>query len=68
MDFRQIYPDSFREIEKQGIQAMRRVTNYGQSEGRMWNKIWGAAVRKPETMAIVARLLFQYAQARYMFD
>ncbi|MGJ0392793.1 MAG: radical SAM protein [Methylocystis sp.] len=58
-----------RDIEKQAVQvAMQRITKYGQAEGRMWNKVWGAAVRKPETMTIVARILFQYAQARYMFD
>jgi radical SAM superfamily enzyme YgiQ (UPF0313 family) len=62
-------PNALREIEKQAMQAaMQRITRYGQAEGRMWNKVWGAAVRKPETMTIVARILFQYAQARYMFD
>ncbi|WP_424360472.1 radical SAM protein [Methylocystis parvus] len=61
--------NALREIEKQAVQAaMSRITKYGTAEGRMWNKVWGAAVRKPETMTIVARILFQYAQARYMFD
>ncbi len=34
----------------------------------MWNKVWGAALRKPQTVKIVARIMFQYAQARHMFD
>ncbi len=62
-------PNALREVEKQAVQAaMSRITKYGTAEGRMWNKVWGAAVRKPETMTIAARILFQYAQARYMFD
>jgi hypothetical protein len=47
---------------------MSRITGYGPAEGRMWNRIWGAALRKPAIMTVVARILFQYAQARYMFD
>jgi hypothetical protein len=62
-------PAALRDIEKQSmLAAMKRVTGYGPAEGRMWNKVWGAAVRKPETMTVVARILFQYAQARFMFD
>ena len=60
---------ALRGVEKEAMQAaMQRIVKYGQAEGRMWNKVWGAAVRKPETMTIVARILFQYAQARHMFD
>ena len=34
---------SLREIEKQATQAaMQRIIRYGQAEGRMWNKVWGA--------------------------
>ncbi|WP_363345926.1 radical SAM protein [Methylocystis echinoides] len=60
--------NALREIERQSMQVAMQVRNYGESEGRMWNKIWGAAVRKPETMTIVGRIMFQYAQARYMFE
>jgi hypothetical protein len=60
--------NALRDIEKQAMQAAMDVRKYGEAEGRMWNKVWGAAVRKPQTMTIVARIMFQYAQARHMFD
>jgi hypothetical protein len=61
-------PNSLREIEKQSMQVAMDVRKMGEAEGRMWNKVWGAAVRKPSTMTIVARIMFQYAQARHMFE
>ncbi|MBG0812131.1 radical SAM protein [Methylosinus sp. H3A] len=59
---------SFREIEQEAVQIAADVRKLGGAEGRMWNKVWGAALRKPETVKIVARIMFQYAQARHMFD
>ena len=59
--------DSLRDIDKQATQVAMDVRRMGESEGRMWNRVWGAAVRKPATIPIVARILFQYAQARHMF-
>ena len=50
------------------MQIAADVRKLGDAEGRMWNKVWGAALRKPETVKIVARIMFQYAQARHMFD
>ena len=64
----QFDPKSLREIEQQAMQVGMDVRKMGESEGRMWNRVWGAAVRKPETITIVARIMFQYAQARHMFD
>jgi hypothetical protein len=61
-------PNAMRDIEKQAMQAAMEVRKFGDAEGRMWNKIWGAAVRKPQTMTIVGRIMLQYAQARHMFD
>lgn len=63
----QIDPDSLREIDKQAIQVAMDVRRMGEQEGRMWNRVWGAAVRKPATIPTVSRILFQYAQARHMF-
>lgn len=59
---------SLREVEQQAMQVGMDVRKMGEAEGRMWNRVWGAAVRKPETITIVARIMFQYAQARHMFD
>lgn len=59
--------EKLRDIDKQAIQIAMDVRKMGEPEGRMWNKVWGAAVRKPATMPIVSRILFQYAQARHMF-
>jgi radical SAM superfamily enzyme YgiQ (UPF0313 family) len=59
---------SLREIDKQATQIAMDVRRMGEAEGRMWNRIWGAAVRKPATIPIVSRILFQYAQARHMFE
>lgn len=56
-----------RDIERQAMQVGMDVRKMGEPEGRMWNRVWGAAVRKPSTMTIVARIMFQYAQARHMF-
>lgn len=61
-------PASFREIERQAMQIATDVRKLGDAEGRMWNRVWGASLRKPETVTIVARIMFQYAQARHMFD
>lgn len=61
-------PKSLREVEQQAMQVGMDVRKMGEAEGRMWNRVWGAAVRKPETITIVARIMFQYAQARHMFD
>jgi hypothetical protein len=59
---------SFRKIEQEAVQIASDVRKLGDAEGRMWNKVWGAALRKPATVKIVARIMFQYAQARHMFD
>lgn len=61
-------PSMLREIEKQSLQVAMDVRRMGEQEGRMWNRVWGAAVRKPATVPIVSRILFQYAQARLMFS
>ncbi|MGB5084191.1 MAG: radical SAM protein [Methylocystis silviterrae] len=61
-------PKALREVEQQAMQVGMDVRKMGEAEGRMWNRVWGAAVRKPETITIVARIMFQYAQARHMFD
>jgi hypothetical protein len=61
-------PKTLREVEQQAMQVGMDVRKMGEAEGRMWNKVWGAAVRKPSTMTIVARIMFQYAQARHMFE
>lgn len=57
-----------RVVEQQAMQVAMDVRKMGEAEGRMWNKVWGAAVRRPATMTVVARIMFQYAQARHMFD
>jgi hypothetical protein len=62
-----IDPASLREIDKQAIQVAADVRHMGEQEGRMWNRVWGAALRRPATVPIVSRILFQYAQARHMF-
>lgn len=63
----QVDQNSLREIDKQALQVAMDVRRMGDQEGRMWNRIWGAALRKPATIPIVSRILFQYAQARHMF-
>jgi hypothetical protein len=60
--------EKLRDIDRQAMQVGMDVRRLGEQEGRMWNKVWGAAVRRPSTMAIVARIMFQYAQARHMFE
>lgn len=60
--------ERFREVERQAIEIAGEVRRLGDAEGRMWNKVWGAALRKPATAKIVGRIMFQYAQARHMFD
>lgn len=60
-------PATLRDIDKRALQIAMDVRRLGEAEGRMWNKVWGAAVRRPATMPIVSRIMFQYAQARHMF-
>lgn len=64
----QIDPALLREIDRQALQVAMDVRRMGEQEGRMCNRIWGASVRKPATMPLVSRMLFQYAQARHMFS
>jgi radical SAM superfamily enzyme YgiQ (UPF0313 family) len=63
----QMDPASLRFIDRQAFQLAMDVRRMGEKEGRMWNRVWGAAIRRPATIAIVSRILFQYAQARHMF-
>lgn len=59
---------ALRDIDKQAMDVAMNIRRMGEPEGRMWNRVWGAAVRKPATIPTVSRILFQYAQARHMFD
>jgi hypothetical protein len=56
-----------RSIDMEAVQVALGVRRMGESESRMWQTVWSATARRPVTAPIVTRMLFQYAQARYMF-
>ncbi|MDE2363226.1 MAG: B12-binding domain-containing radical SAM protein [Hyphomicrobiales bacterium] len=60
-------PATLRAIDRRATEVSMNIRKLGEAEGRMWNRIWGAAVRRPETLGMVTRLLFQYAQIRHMY-
>jgi hypothetical protein len=57
-----------REIDSAAVDIAFGVRRLGDAENRMWHQIWNTAVRRPETVPFVVRMLFQYAQIRYMFS
>jgi len=58
-----------RRADRGAIEVAGAVRKMGEAEGRMWNKVVGAAARrKPVLAPLVTRMLFQYAQARLMFE
>jgi hypothetical protein len=59
---------SLREVDRQAVQLAMDVRRLGPQEARMWSRVWAAAARRPQTVPIVLRILFQYAQARHMFS
>src|SRR5204863_802552 len=60
-------PESLRDIDAHAVQLALGVRRMGEEERRMWYRIWAAVSRKPESGALVTRMLFQYSQIRYMF-
>ena len=60
-------PESIRDIDAHAVQLALGVRRMGEEERRMWYRIWTAVSRKPESAALVTRMLFQYSQIRYMF-
>jgi hypothetical protein len=62
-----IDPNSMRDIDAHAVQLALGVRRMGDEENRMWHRIWAAVSRRPSTAALVIRMLFQYAQIRYMF-
>ena len=59
---------AMRAIDEQAIQLALRVRRMGEEESRMWYRVWAAAARRPVTKLLVTRMLFQYAQIRFMFQ
>jgi hypothetical protein len=60
---------TLRSVDLDAIEIAKDIRRMGDQEGRMWNRIVGAvARRRPELTPIMLRVLFQYAQARLMFD
>ena len=57
-----------RPVDAQAIQLGLGVRRMGPEEGRMFYRVWAAASRRPVTVPFVSRMLFQYAQIRYMFQ
>jgi len=60
-------PDSMRAIDAHAVQLAHGVRRMGDDERQMWHRIWAAVSRRPATAGLVTRMLFQYAQIRYMF-
>ena len=58
---------TFRDVDKQAMEIAMNVRRMGEKEGRMWNRLVGAAARRPNAVPRVMRMLYQYAQARHMF-
>ncbi len=56
-----------RAIDAQALQVALDVRRLGDAESRMWQQIWSAVSRRPEVAPFVTRILFQYAQIRFMF-
>ncbi|MCC0005437.1 MAG: radical SAM protein [Methylobacteriaceae bacterium] len=57
-----------REIDRQALQVAANVRRLGEKEGRMWNRVVAATARRPQAGPYVTRMLFHYAQARFMFE
>jgi radical SAM superfamily enzyme YgiQ (UPF0313 family) len=56
-----------RSIDADAIEIAMNVRRMGPEESKMWYRVWSAAARRPETVPLVTRMLFQYAQIRHMF-
>jgi radical SAM superfamily enzyme YgiQ (UPF0313 family) len=56
-----------RSIDADALQVVMNVRKMGPEENKMWYRVWSAASRRPELLPLVGRMLFQYAQLRYMY-
>jgi hypothetical protein len=59
---------SMRRIDADAIQIALKVRHLGAPEHQMWKRVWSAAARRPAVAPLVTRMLFQYAQVRYIFQ
>jgi hypothetical protein len=57
-----------RDIDAHAVQIALGVRRLGDAEARMWDRIWSATSRRRAAAPFVTRMLFQYAQARHVFD
>lgn len=61
-------PGAARTIDAHAVQLALGVRRMGEEENRMWHRVWAALSRRPAAAPFVTRMLFQYAQVRYMFE
>jgi hypothetical protein len=66
-DTKAINRAAIRAVDAHVIQLALGVRRMGQEENRMWHRVWTALSRRPGAAPFVTRMLFQYAQARYLF-
>ena len=59
---------AMRAVDAQALQVALAVRRLGDAESAMVQRVWTATSRRPGTAPFVMRMLFQYAQIRYMFQ
>jgi hypothetical protein len=58
---------AMRAVDAQAVQVALAIRRLGDHENQMLHRVWTAVARRPATAPLAMRMLFQYAQIRYMF-